>query len=292
VLNLTPHQVRQAETQRKAADDTVGARLPETYQWLLAPVQPTPQAAVGWQAIRLTGHDPLAVRASRKLRNDELLVTGFAGTRLRMELDRIPLWRGEHVEIRQLQDDFARYVYLPRLAGPEVLLGAVADGLSLLTWVEDGFAYADGYDEAEARYRGLRKGQHVPIAGRDPRGLLVKPEVALRQVEPKRPEPQREDETSETEKKERAEKDDTPPPPPAARRFHGTVELDCLRAGRDASTVAEEVIAHLAGLVGATVRITLEIDAVLPAGAPDRVIRTVTENCRTLKFTSHGFESE
>jgi predicted AAA+ superfamily ATPase len=43
-LNLDPHQVRQAETQHKAADAVVVARLPETYQWLLAPVQSTPQA--------------------------------------------------------------------------------------------------------------------------------------------------------------------------------------------------------------------------------------------------------
>ena len=36
-LNLDPHQARQAETQRQAAEGAVTARLPETYQWLLAP---------------------------------------------------------------------------------------------------------------------------------------------------------------------------------------------------------------------------------------------------------------
>jgi len=61
----------------------------------LAPVQSVPQAAVEWQAIRLYGQDALAVRASKKLRSDELLLTGFAATRLRMELDRVPLWRGD-----------------------------------------------------------------------------------------------------------------------------------------------------------------------------------------------------
>ena len=104
------------------------ARLPETYQWLLVPVQATPQAPVEWQALRLTGQDALAVRASKKLQNDELLVTGFAGTRLRMELDQIPLWRGDHVAVKQLVEDFARYLYLPRLKDPSVLLGAIRDG--------------------------------------------------------------------------------------------------------------------------------------------------------------------
>ena len=37
-------------------------------------------------------------------------------------------------------------------------------------------------------------------------------------------------------------------------------------------------------------QITLEIQAEIPDGAPDNVVRTVTENCRTLKFTSYGFE--
>jgi hypothetical protein len=70
------------------------------------------------------------------------------------------------------------------------------------------------------------------------------------------------------------------------------VTLDAARVGRDASRIADEVIAHLAGLVGATVTVTLEIDAEVPDGAPDNVVRTVTENSRTLKFTSQGFEKE
>ena len=45
-LDLTAHQVKQAETQQAAADGAVTARLPETYQWLLVPVQATPQAPV------------------------------------------------------------------------------------------------------------------------------------------------------------------------------------------------------------------------------------------------------
>ena len=131
-MNLDPHQVKQAETQKTAADSAVTARLPETYQWLLVPVQATPQAAVEWQALRLSGQDALAVRASKKLKNDELLITGFAATRLRMELDRVPLWRGDHVAIKQLVEDFARYLYLPRLKDSAVLLGAIRDGLALL----------------------------------------------------------------------------------------------------------------------------------------------------------------
>jgi hypothetical protein len=76
------------------------------------------------------------------------------------------------------------------------------------------------------------------------------------------------------------------------KRFHGTVELDPERVGRDASQIADEVIAHLTGLVGSDVKVTLEIDATIDGGAPEDVVRTVTENSKTLKFEQHGFEKE
>ena len=85
-----------------------------------------------------------------------------------------------------------------------------------------------------------------------------------------------------------------PFPPPAAqpKRFHGTANLDPTRVGRDAGRIADEVVAHLVGLVGSKVKVTLEIEAELPNGTPENVVRTVTENSRTLKFTSKGFEKE
>lgn len=83
-----------------------------------------------------------------------------------------------------------------------------------------------------------------------------------------------------------------PAPLVPPKRFHGSVVLDPPGSGRDASRIADEVIVHLVGLVGATVKVTLEVDAETPAGAPDHVVRTVTENSRTLRFTSQGFETE
>jgi hypothetical protein len=177
-----------------------------------------------------------------------------------------------------------------------VLLGAVRDGCALLTWEQDAFAYAESYDEVAQRYRGLRYGQHITITDGDA-GLLVRPDVARQQINIETPPPKPVGEPT----------DPLPPEPgptplpvptpepatlPRPRRFHGTVTLDPERAGRDASKITDEVITHLVGLIGSSVRVTLEIDAEIPAGVPDNVVRTVTENSRTLKFTSHGFESE
>ncbi len=44
--------------------------------------------------------------------------------------------------------------------------------------------------------------------------------------------------------------------------------------------------------VGAQSKVTLEIEAEIPSGAPENVVRTVTENSRTLKFNSHGFQKK
>ncbi|MEK6324551.1 MAG: Swt1 family HEPN domain-containing protein [Acidobacteriota bacterium] len=301
-LNLDPQQVKQADAQKSSADGAVSARIPEAYQWLMVPVQASPQAAVEWQSFRLSGQDALAVRASKKLKGDELLITSFAASRLRMELDRVPLWRGNHVAIKQLVEDFASYLYLPRLKGPSVLLESIRNGLALLTWQHDAFAYAESYDEEAERYRGLRGGAQVSIRDTDAPGLLVLPAAARKQLEAEAASvpgsetstliPGVGQPTSRTDSQTPITTTATPAGPPPPKRFHGSVTLDTTRVGRDASRIADEVIAHLAGLVGAKVEVTLEIEAHIPSGAPDGVVRTVTENSRTLKFTSQGFESE
>lgn len=296
-LNLDPHQLKQAESQCKAAESTVMARIPEAYQWLLIPTQATPQSQVEWQASRLTGHEPLAERASKKIRGDQLY-TSFAATLLRMELDRVPLWRQDHVSVKQLVEDFSRYLYLPRLRNTDILLAAIRDGVTLITWEQDSFAFADSYDEESGRYRGLRSCQGINLPDADTPGLLVRPGVASKQFDAKAAAATAGRQATPTDSSgggTTATDEDGGPNDAGLskpKRFHGSVELDATRVGRDASRIADEVLAHLAGLVGAKLRVTLEIEVEIPDGAPENVVRIVTENSRTLRFTAHGFENE
>jgi hypothetical protein len=216
-----------------------------------------------------------------------------------MELDRVPLWRGNDVPVRQIIEDFARYLYLPRIKDSNILMEAMREGFESLTWQKDSFAYADSFDDKEGRYRGLRCGQVVNISASDPIGLLVKPDVASAQREA-------EDAATTVEHAAKAatgygSSTVAPTGDPVGvghgkgtvpTRFYGSVELDSTRVGRDAGRIADEVVAHLAGLVGSTVKVTLEIDARAPSGVPENVVRTVTENSRTLKFNTQGFEEE
>lgn len=326
-LNLDAFQRRQAETRRAQADDTVSQRIPETYLWLLTPLQPRgehgqpdPFAPVEWDEARLQGTDPIAVRASKRMRNDGTLITLYGATVLRMELDRIPLWRGEQVGLKQLADYFAEYLYLPRLRDSEVLLGAVSQGLGLLTWETDSFAYAERYDADSGRYHGLVYGQSRAVA-LDEQAVLLKPAAAVRQVtadESARRQRVEEQQRAEAARElreqrpaystgpaadqgSRAGADVSPaggtgerarPAPRRLRRYHGSARLDTYKVGRDAARIAEEILQHLAGLPGAHVSVTLEIAAHLPEGAPEHVVRTVTENSRTLRFESFGFEED
>jgi hypothetical protein len=297
-LNLDAFQKNQAVAKKAEFDRTVDLRIGQTWIHALCPTQADATAAVTWEEVKVATGDALAERTADKLKKEELLLRALSGVRLRMELERVPLWRGNHVSLRQLVEDWSRYVYLPRVKNAEVLVGAVREGVALMTWERDGFAWADGYDECADRYQGLRAGQQLIAVDPDGPGLLVKPEVARRQLD---------QELAETETAPPIDGHlpgpgkgtgpgggaPTPPAPsPQIRRFHGRARLNPIRVGSEAGKIAEEVISHLAGLMRAEVTVTLEISASLPDGASDQVVRTVTENCRTLKFESQGFERE
>ncbi len=308
-LNLDNFQRAQATAQRKIADQTVQSRIAETYQVVLAPTQDSPASPITWKASRVSGSDPLAVRVWKKLKAEGAIISEMAGSVLRLDLDRIPLWRGngldakDFVKVEDLLNDYASFPYLQRLSGPQALIGAAQDGVSTLTWVQDGFAYADRWDEINGRYIALRFGQQMALSV-DSVGVLVRSGSAQRQHEAEQaarvPDPDHEvyhgGKNADPDKPFRLDGGTTftgtktLPVPARPTRFHGAVQLDPQRVGRDADQIAREVIAHLVGLVGSNVRVTLEIEASIPSGVPEKVVRDVTENCRTLKFTDQGFE--
>lgn len=298
--NLDAFQSNQAKVKTAQADTTVQDRIMETYFWGLCPSQPDPQGEIEWGEVRHQGKDSLAVRAGKKLVHDESLLTSMGPVRLRHELDK-HLWKNtDHLGLKQLWNYFASYLYLPRLKNQDVLVGAVQDAV-MQTAYDDTFAFAAGWDEIKSRYKGLKAGGGGKIVF-DGQAVLVKSEVAKAQIAME----------SGSGRSPTGELSRVPPgqptagapvqpgsvidghlTPPAARllkRFYGSVELDPDRVGRDAGKIAEEVIQHLSTLAGASVRVVLEIEAQVEDGVPESTQRTVSENCKTLKFRSQGFE--
>ena len=320
-LNLDTFQRNQVNTKYSEADKSVRARIPETFTWLLVPDQPKPLQPDDLQELKLQPHEALATNASRRLKTEDMLTTVYAGTNLRRKMDEIPLWRGDHVSLKELADFFARYIYLPRLKNSDVLLEAIREGVSSLHWQQETFAYADSWDTERQRYIGLKTGQHVSVALNN-HAVLVKPEAALRQLAADAvpvataaptPPPVQPQGTTMPYVDMHANYSPavgepsiyTMPRPPASpvpavshtttsayHRFHGSVSINPRLMAGDAGKIMDEVIKHLTTILGANVRVTLEIQADIPHGVPDETVRTVTENCRTLKFEDFGFEEE
>jgi hypothetical protein len=126
-------------------------------------------------------------------------------------------------------------------------------------------AYVDSFDEATERYRGLRGGHNVSVIDSASTGLLVKPDVARKQMDAEcppeiQPEPPENGfDSHDPESRPLHEPPYTPPTvvaPSRPTRFHGTVTVNATRVGLDASRIADEVLAHITGLVGAKVTVT------------------------------------
>ncbi len=305
-LDLAPGQARQVANRLKQSAETVDQRMHEVFCWLLVPGMSDPKGKdVEWQAIRLSGQESLADRAWKRMTREQAVYQEMGGVVLKMEMDRVPLWQGDHVELRVLAEYFAKYLYLPRLRNDGVLEGAAIEGVGLLTWESDTFAYADAWDDAKKRYLGLRAGMPVSVSC-DAGGLLVKPDLAAKQ---KREEEEAKggtdggvgiggtggDETgtggtdSGGETTSGGSETGTAAQP---KRFFGSAKIDATRMSRDAGKLADEVVQHLAKQLMSNVEVRIEISATAPGGYPEDVVRTVTENCRTLKFDSSGFEEE
>jgi len=307
-LNLDPPNARQAESKAADADETVASRIPETYIWVLNPSLPpdNPTGAVQWEKARVTASGPLAQRVSHKLVHDESLIPAYGGTRLRWELDRIPLWRdgpgetgGEKqaVSVNQLWSDITQYLYLPRLARRTVLEDAIRDGVQSTVWATEGIAYAEGRDGE--RYIGLRAGEMLAAVA--PSGLVVHPDAVNSQIEADkaaRPAAMEGDAggavAAPVGTGPRGDGDgvlSAPDGPAVPTRYYGRITVGADRWTRTAADVAEAVVSQLAQAEGAKITVTIEVEAASADGFADGVQRTITENAATLKFDDSGFEN-
>jgi hypothetical protein len=192
-----------------------------------------------------------------------------------------PMWAKGDVTVKDLWEAFAKYVYLPRLRDIDVLRSSIAQGPAMISWENEGFAVAIGVDEREGKYLGLTAGSHPGEVA--PLSRVVKPEFALGQLEI---ETQREPD-GETGLGDSGGLPGLRPPT----WFRGRVTVDPDRPNKAFTTITQEVLDHLVGLVNTEVVVTVHVVANRVEGFPDNVIRTVTENARTLKFEEgSGFD--
>jgi hypothetical protein len=288
-MNLTPSDVKLAESKIKETSDTINQRIIEAFQFVLVPQQEAGKREIVWHQSKPSGNGNLLERIGRKLESEERLISSYGGTRVRMELDRIPLWkeRGD-ISVADLWKAYSEFPYLTRLASIEVLNDAIGTGVANLSWPTETFAYADGYDGE--KWVGLVTSQQVTVR---PGGLVVRSAEALAQLNSV-PEPTPAPIGGEPEPNPGGIGPGPGPngvvtkPAPSKTRYYGQFNLDSVRAIRQLGEILESVVEHLSKAGGTTV-LTIEINSD-SAGFDDRTQRVVKENAAQLGVKSQEFE--
>lgn len=286
----------QARSKLAETDETITQRVFETYQHVLVPEQTAGTKEIRWHQTKPSGSGSLAERVARKLESEERLITAYGGARVRMDLDRIPLWaeRGD-ITVDALWAAYCQFPYLPRLASFEVLVGAISDGVSKMSWELETFAYAEAHD-AE-RWVGLVTAEHV---GARPSGLIVSSTLAAAQRAAEA------EASSGGEDAGSRDADDGPgrgrtegkpgggdvPGPPVKvepRQYYAQFTLDPVRAIRQLDDILQNLVEHLSSSPDGSVELTLEVNS-SSSGFDDRVRRVVSENANQLGAKSSEFE--
>ena len=302
-LNLDAAQNRETDNALKRSNETVEARIKESWCWLLVPNidRHTDIKTILWDAIRISGgNDSIIVKSAKKMIQNEAVIPQWAPSLLLMELNSV-LWKqANDIQIKKLWEYLCTYCYLPRLANVSVLENAIRTGINSVEY----FAFAAAYDDS--RYIELKFNQNIDIVEQS--GYLVKTDIAQNQIaeEAKQSDTQSGkivgavpsigsengvphpilsgDEVSGTPDSSFA------PEVPRNRHFYMTAHLDNTRINRDVQKLVEEVISHLSTLDGSKTEISLDVDITAPDGVPSTVVRTVSENCRALKVQDFGFD--
>jgi predicted AAA+ superfamily ATPase len=289
-VDLTKGDEAQAGSKLNETEETVEQRIAETYQHVLVPEQTAGTRKIRWHQTRPSGAGTLAERIARKLESEERLITVYGGTRVRMDLDRIPLWTERNdISVDALWKAYCQFPYLPRLCSFQVLTHAISDGVSKLDWHTETFAYADAHDGE--RWVGLVVAQQVDVR---PGGIIVHPGPAEQQLKSDRRS------VGETGQKIAASGEHTSTSATSvdsqigkgtvlARSFYGRFSLDSVRAIRQLEDVLRNVVEHLSAAPGAEVTLTLEVNATADE-FDDRTRRVVRENSSQLGAKGYEFE--
>jgi predicted AAA+ superfamily ATPase len=296
-LNLSPQQARQASTRRQNADDAVNGRIAQTYVHAIVPEQPDPARPVTWSVEKADGAETqLAVRTTDKLKRAGLLTDIAAPRTIRMDLDQklAKAWEAGHIGVGTLWEYYTQYPYLTRMRDRQVLVSAVSDVLTAITWEAEGFALADGLGD-DGRYTGLvLPGAGAAFGMITDSTLLVRPDVASAQA----PDPEPSVSAGE------GSADGATRVAPVVggeavdaqhvrnTRFFGVYEIDAERYSRDLNRLSQEILQHLAALEGVDLDVTVEIRASRTDGFPDDKARIIIENARTLHFRQASFEDD
>ncbi|MEI6403798.1 MAG: DUF499 domain-containing protein, partial [Actinomycetota bacterium] len=281
ILQLTQSDKKQATTKVTETDETVNQRIFETYQHVFVPEQTPGTKEIRWHQTKPSGTGSLAERIAKKLESEERLINRYGGTRVRMDLDRIPLWTEQQdITVDGLWKAYCQFPYLPRLASFDVLTHAISDGVANLQWASETFAYADGHDGS--KWVGLTSTSHISAARS---GRLVHPVAAIGQLDAARPpvvvDPPSDNRPTDLTSPAPKPQPTVSPTKDDPTRYYARFNLTSVRAIKELESILQNVADHLAKSPGAALQLTLELNAT-SQGFTEQVVRAVRENAGQL----------
>jgi uncharacterized protein len=294
-LNIDLLQKTQAETELRGAEDVLPRVARECYRWLLCPMQDDATAAkLSIEAFPLnTSGGTLPTALERSCLDNELVITTWSPIHLRDRLKEF-YWKPDRVAIlaANFWEDSLRYIYLPRLKNRDVLAAAISVGGNS----RDFFGIA--YNQKGEEYEGFQFASG--IAQFDDTLLLIEPgaaaaylakiskPVVLPNALPVSALP----DNSHTALQQPITAHTAAIPRGALRmhRFFGTAELPAATAKMKFDELYASIIRHLAKDPTASVKLMLEIAVDFENGAPEEILRTVTENAAVLKMKTADWE--
>jgi predicted AAA+ superfamily ATPase len=305
-LNLDQFQARQASKSLEDVNEALKRMIRETYKWIVAPMQDASSfkespPKIFWEHFPVNpGAQSLSQEIERVLKENELLITEWAPIHLATML-KTWFWKDEVKDVSALNvwQQSCQQLYLQRIKDDTAFQHTIAAGAES----RDFFGIAQGKEDG--RYVGFSFGKRTSLF-LDASLLLIEPVTAAGYAEAQRaaddaarPTPSYPPAGGIADNPPRIEDSGKPTGPSgggavpqvAKKQFYASIELDPIQAKKQFADLVDEVVLQFTSRPGVKVKIAIDIQAESDTGFDGNLQRSVTENCKVLRFKTSGFET-
>lgn len=299
-LNLDMHNAKQAKQTFDQSKKVVSQSVRDAYKWLLNPYEEFVggRPSLKWEvtSVNASGSSYVAAIQS-KLKEEEWVIYEWSPIHLSNVLKQWYFKDGQaEVVTRKLLNDFASYLYLPRLVSESVLKNTISQGII----AEEFFGYAQG--RSGDRYSGLTIGAPSQVVI-DETSLVVNREAAIKQRDLERQEAAAKGAQAGSATQAPGSATTDGPvvgagpmtlgvkPGTASKRtyFFATKELNPRTPKIDFSELVEKVLLQLSSRSSTSVSISVEITATDEIGFDADFMEAIAKTCQDQRFKQSDF---
>lgn len=300
-INLDMHNTRQAEQALDQSEKVLKQSVRDCYKWLMNPSEEPVAGRFNliWEVATVGyGAGTPISSIENKLKEEEWVISKWSPIHLSRVLKQWYFKEGaSEIVTKKIINDFASYLYLPRLANEDVLSDAIQQGVMS----EDFFGYARGKEGS--RYLGLLIGSTGSVTV-DESSVLIDKDKAIEQKKvdiqinssqvaptPNNPTPHQSG-LSPSASYNSSQSQLATNGNSLKKRFYAAKELNPQRPRLDFNEILEDVLMQLTSRHSAFVNISIEIQAIDSNGFDETTQQALQESCSKLSFRSSDFADE